>query len=817
MKFNPMALKDVDWKQFFIEKGERVGLGFAAVIMVIITIVSLFMPNHGFLVPAASTNAKELIDAADKVDTNQRNAVPGDSDKPGVADTTVKYDSAGIENPEQYRVSHLWLAPPINSTKRRMPNLYNIDEATAEVVLSQIRAYVFSGRDDNEFDSIQILEGVSGPTRGSGTGSQVVRANNAPPQGFPNSLQQARQGGGGGLLGNSSAFLGQAPGGQGAAPTGISSLRPRGDRGFNTPTQSQVLNNGLPGSMGGAPGGRSALTPRFVKVSDITDETSYHYAERVMPLRQAIICATFPYRKQVEEFQRKLRLPTPFDVTGELSEESFNGTPLPSFRFLGVDVQRRELGPDGKPLMDWESLDLARSLRPYIIRNGTRFEPDKPQYQALMIEGLSMPLLLQFDENKSNTYPDLESRLVNIRKTLEALEAKKPDEIVVATSPLVDKDNFDPFNYRRSASNSASAPRGNGPKPPPVASPQITAQGPSGRPLRPGGDLVGRGGRGQAADLGDKTRVLPDHVLVRVVDVNIEPGKIYEYRLHVRMANPNFKRNGEVLSPSYAQDPELRAEKNRKDSDWFVVPKKVTVPPEFQYYAVDQKEVEPAYSGIHARDSVHSDQQTAFQIHRWLEDANREGKGDWVGEWTVAERVIVSKGEFIGRTELVQVPIWQRALEAFVLAVPPADTPGMRKRDIGIPVDFRLANDDAVLVDFEGGPQHFKRTAKHGDRSEALKIDDRITQEVLLVSSEGRVTARNSATDAYNAERVNRLTQWRQRMRDILFSGKGAPALTTASPFAPGGAGGMRPTGAPGGASPPGPGGRTAGSPRGGF
>src|SRR5437763_14127635 len=82
IKLNPMALKDVKWKQFFIEKGERVGLAITALLMVVMTVVSLFLPNHGFLVPGPGDNAKELNQSADKIDNNRAVARPGDADKP---------------------------------------------------------------------------------------------------------------------------------------------------------------------------------------------------------------------------------------------------------------------------------------------------------------------------------------------------------------------------------------------------------------------------------------------------------------------------------------------------------------------------------------------------------------------------------------------------------------------------------------------------------------------------------------------------------------------------------------------------------------
>jgi hypothetical protein len=322
------------------------------------------------------------------------------------------------------------------------------------------------------------------------------------------------------------------------------------------------------------------------------------------------------------------------------------------------------------------------------------------------------------------------------------------------------------------------------------------------------GRLAARGAGG-APDAGGNPgdgAVVPEYVLVRVVDVTIEPGKIYEYRLHVRMANPNFNRKAEVLSPSYAVDKELNAEKERTDADWFVVPKKVSVPPEFRYYAVDMAEADRVlqgapYSGIHARDTPSRDQ-TVFQIHRWLEDAARPGAPpQFVGEWTVAERVLVARGEAIGRTEKVIVPVWYAPQEAFVLAAPVQESDRRRQStQPGIDVDFSLSNDDAILVDFQGGMQHFERKPRREERAEPVKTDEKTTTEVLIVSSDGHVTARDTTADAENPIRQDRLASWRNRIRDVFTSAMPAPIVGgPANPFAGPGAVGPRGSGRPGG------------------
>jgi hypothetical protein len=820
MKFNPMALKDVQWKQFFIEKGERVGLGITVILMVVILVMSLFLPDHGFLLPGPGDNAGQINKSSDFVATRQHSATPAEADKPPpIPAVPVSFEITKFDDPGEYRTTKLWLPPPAGSTKRRMPELFQPDEGTAKVAFSQIRSFVFSPLGDNPYGTIMILEGGSGAAQVSNaqqsgnapSGRVLARYARGPaPGGFTaptggggggplgigggggggGPLGIGGGGGGGGPLGIGGGGGGGGPlgiGGGGGGPIGIGAGGP-GVGGFGGNIGSRQANAARAGQLNTGVGAddRGAMRTRFIEVDKITEANLPRFAEKVVPLRQVIVCAAFPYRKQVEEFQRKLRLPSSGAVLGEASEEhDADDTVLPAFRFLGVDVQRRTVSPEGKPLDSWQTLDLAAAIKPFIIANGTRFEDDPkepPELSSLIVDGLWMPLLRQFtEENKYNKYPAVEMELRHIQKTLQDLKGKEVEQIVTSSNPILDKDDFNPFRPR--------APRKRSAPPGPAGASGTARPRPAVEAAEAAGGGPGRRGYRGAAIPTPQGSVLPEYVLVRVVDVNIDPGKIYEYRLHVRMANPNYKRNAEVLSPSYAVEPELVPAKDRKDSDWFVVPTKVSVPPEFYYYAVDQKDMDAAlgrpYGGIHARDTVYRDG-TVFQIHRWLEDAAREGSNlpVWVGEWTVAERVLVSKGEFIGRTETVAVPVWSPPRADFVLAVPQAQAGSSRRRELGIEVDFKLPNDDAILVDFEGGNQEFKRKSRRDDRPETVKVDDRTGTEVLIVSSDGRVMARDNIEDALNADRVKRLDQWRDRVREVLFGGhKAVPGGT--NPFAP--------------------------------
>ena len=60
-----------------------------------------------------------------------------------------------------------------------------------------------------------------------------------------------------------------------------------------------------------------------------------------------------------------------------------------------------------------------------------------------------------------------------------------------------------------------------------------------------------------------------------------------------------------------------------------------------------------------------------MQIHHWLEQylIPPEYKSKYpVGEWTLADRLIVYRGEYLARKALVELPVWLTRRNNFVLA-----------------------------------------------------------------------------------------------------------------------------------------------------
>jgi hypothetical protein len=237
------------------------------------------------------------------------------------------------------------------------------------------------------------------------------------------------------------------------------------------------------------------------------------------------------------------------------------------------------------------------------------------------------------------------------------------------------------------------------------------------------------------------------------------------------MANPNYQRK-DVRSPTYAQGEELKSD---KPESWFTVPEKVVVPPELLCYAVDQKELEGARSyearkGPNSRAGADKDR-TFLQIHKWLEAVRTGGLPLLVGEWAVAERVPVYRGEYVPRQVRAEVPVWRYTRESFVIASDP-DPRQARRLGPGIDVNFghdRPDGVDTAVVDFEGGSQTYDkalgRTAD--DKPISRKVDDASATEVLLLTPDGKLLAHDSAHDANDKDRKDRLKKYHERVSEV--------------------------------------------------
>jgi len=212
------------------------------------------------------------------------------------------------------------------------------------------------------------------------------------------------------------------------------------------------------------------------------------------------------------------------------------------------------------------------------------------------------------------------------------------------------------------------------------------------------------------------------------------------------------------------------------------------VPPELNFYAVDEKELEKERlakkeikaSEAHFRTGAPTDKDNvAVQIQRWVDYAYPTGPKNPVpvGDWLVAERVLAHRGEYLRRKLLTEVPIWYVAKDNFVIAPNPKN-----KNDKRCDLDFGNPEGppaEAVLVDFNGGRVVYEKAPEkvaEDKKPTGAKVIDTAPVEMLVLMPDGRLLLRDSVADAADNERTARRETWDKRIKEIKKGGdKGPP------------------------------------------
>ena len=511
---------------------------------------------------------------------------------------------------------------------------------------------------------------------------------------------------------------------------------------------------GLP-RMGGmrGPGGKFGLQQAPVladniELVDIAAAEKCVLATEPFGQRLVLVEASFPYKQQLEEHRTRLRLPSNGAVLAERVRDK-DGKGRPSFRFNGLVIERAVANRDGS-WGPWQRLlgkvrpeeeverrayDLEQAYQALVLQlpPAQRFEQDDPRLQPIIkaSRGLMMGLPRQFLSRPSppgsppgtrQGYAGLEGNLPTILNTLQRLkETKTPPRKLPDVKP------FD------------------GPAAPPVG------RAPSERPK------FGQPGLEET---------LPDYCLVRFLDLLVEPGKVYKYRFKVKMANPNYAPNPEQRKDT---TPPLARPEELVTAAWKETPP-VAVPADEFLYAVDQAKV--SRKKLRPGFKTPDENQAIFQIQRWV-DSFRSGGGECgLGDWLVAARFFVGRGEHV-RTPLgftLEVPFYRLGETEVTLAALPGRRRGIRPPQI--PLTF---GDDSVLVDFEGEKERgrYTRTEMEGGKPRTVYVVDRVATEVLIQRPDGKLIARNTARDAADTVRENRYEDYLKRIEEARNGRKG--------------------------------------------
>ncbi len=309
------------------------------------------------------------------------------------------------------------------------------------------------------------------------------------------------------------------------------------------------------------------------------------------------------------------------------------------------------------------------------------------------------------------------------------------------------------------------------------------------------------------------TGEIPKKLLIRFIDVDVQPGETYVYGIRLRVANPNYQQFEKVIFPTHAEQKVLY-------SPWTITPS-ITLADELNYYVSDphfqvgndlaklRKEVkkfidvpknprpkESYWPGMDNRQRT--DEQVSFQIHKWVKTfksrvTDSEVKG---GLWAIATRVLLERGQYVETDEIpVAMPKWDSGSGQFVVRkyTPQRKTKKKKTKPYFTGVAFRPPNRQVppLLVDFKGGPE----------TSSAA--------EALLMTADGRLLVFNEQEDTDTSKsrdvrddstndndtprgrvRYNRKKEWLKQVNEAVVGG----ATTGTNPMGPG----QPPSGLPG-------------------
>ncbi len=561
------------------------------------------------------------------------------------------------------------------------------------------------------------------------------------------------------------------------------------------------------------------------------------------PTRMVIVSATFPYKLQVENFKKALRIGAEKDL--------FDKNLQPQFR--GINVLRAVTLPGQSPKdATWEPLytfvegekrdrvEAAKHIKDF-LEEAVIDEDNITQLKANLAPNAATPLL----ELTSGDYP--EPKLAGItplplsdgRKEgpggivrpkgmgdsgvgNKFGKRKQPGELggdqgdKRATERVKFKDLPEKLQDQFTGNMNVVSPDGVYEEPPePVKDTDSTKDENKnkGNAFQPGGKRrkYGDSGRPQGATGGANKDAnngyafnegYPENgrALIRFIDVGVQPGATYQYKIQVVFANPNYKQDELVTHP------DVSASKVLVDKDRFTETPPITIPREYQFYVFDQTDpdqigkTDAKKLATYLRREGNSVDYKEFtsdkapvQIHQWVgvaQDPVDPRTTYTIADWVIAERVLVQRGDKIGRDKRgieVEVPVWNPNLNGdrggFEIGTGYIDPKAKVKKvrydivPVGVPVNFlqRKADEDEddlapVVVDFEGG--------RRGVRQYKGRLDDFGTNsslEMMLLGPDGKLTVRNSRDDrnadtvpgTHAFERRERYTVWADRLYKV--------------------------------------------------
>jgi len=564
---------------------------------------------------------------------------------------------------------------------------------------------------------------------------------------------------------------------------------------------------GGPGMEGSGPGADSGVvsgaqsvnveTQYELKRVPITESEKYPLAEFLNCREAVLLVAAFPYAEQMQEVADALLL---------------ERNQAPSL-FKGVEVQKRvfALGdplrgiPDDLILWDQQTNELRRvAYTPNLpnreelgwlpvnvqavalqVASAVDFEQEEDPFWRVLLD-YSKRLVMRLPKMQgSGVYPwkELAMSIPEIRNTLKKIEEnqklfEKPPQEDPRLKPDVNEAFGEPTGARpvtgpmgeggdvapRPGGGLGSAPAGGGPKP---FQPLKPSTGGGSAPMGP--RIPTESNQPAAAPAQVIVTEWPDHCLVRFLDIFDRRADLrfyphasggrpigVQYRIRVILVNPNF-RETKVQRPEMALAETL-------EGPWS--PASDILPLRFATYLYAELR-DPKTSGRL--------DQTPVQIHRWLGIIHQLDKRDAelaVGDWVVGS-TWVARGEYVGQYAEVPLAIWAPHVPADPAA---AGAPG----GVGAAVAQRFGRfvyahnvktdafkTGSILLDFENNFTWNNDYARPKLGNSLNVPADLVPQEVLILTEDGRIIARNARRDADDPERQKREETWKKRLENV--------------------------------------------------
>ena len=533
-----------------------------------------------------------------------------------------------------------------------------------------------------------------------------------------------------------------------------------------------------------AGGSRSEPTVDYVAIDQF--DGKFPPAFIIYPRRTIVVHAVFPLKAQLEVIRRALRLKT----VDEASSQTVT-PPSPSGpTFDGFEVERRVTTPAGQ-VYEFSTYDHVGQYVNTIYNRKTADQPDDGYIRYFLRYEQKMAIPLPAVADGQAVYPEI--RMESIRATVEKLKlAQKP---VITENDQVKKfkgDTTDPFMPQVGTAGGAGTGgfsdfTGSGSQ-----GPGISMKGPMGNrgaggrsgpmgpmgpmsPMGPGAGNIDESPYGSSGPYGSgasgalqniQASVELEHMMIRFLDVDVDPGFTYQYRIRVKLKNPNFGRR-DVGRPSDAKVPILFGE-------WTTIGTKVTVSSDLNMYLGDPVKYHDNLVAKYKDRAVQNlldnknGELPVVQIQTWMQQVVLDGsKREPLGAWVLGE-IPVNRGEFIGKKQLISLPLWSAEKVKFLLqTLPKYKVANAKDQPKGVLVDFTTS---MMCVDFEGG----KTKQTFGARN----VEDESAVEMLILRPDGSIFVRNSAQDAEETDRVEREKGWNDWIKRVEDDTKTAGSLS---------------------------------------